>query len=78
MNNDTTYAMLVQSEEKGPKHHGNGGLCAAGFERNPVDLAICSTTRARAGDAQHTGVRNFGCLAAELSSTRFEHRASSR
>ena len=63
---------------EGPKHHGNGGLCASGFERDPVDLAVCSTTRAHTGDADDAGVRNLGYLTAELSSARFEQWVFSR
>ncbi len=41
---------------EGPKHHGNGGLRAPGFKRDPGDFAVCPTTRADAGDADDTGV----------------------
>jgi hypothetical protein len=51
---------------KGPKHHGNGGLRAAGFKRNSVDLAVCPTTKSAADDADHAGVRNVGDLTAGL------------
>src|SRR6266536_3256853 len=60
---------------KGPKHHGNGGLRAAGFKRNSVDLAVCPTTRTVAHDANDPGVRNLGYIAAELNSARFERSA---
>jgi hypothetical protein len=51
---------------EGPKHHGNGGLRALGFERNPVDFAVCSTTKSVTENADDMGVRNLGYLAGEL------------
>jgi hypothetical protein len=58
MNNQTTYALLVRSEEKSRDMTGSCSLRNVHFERARRDLAVCAAALVISGD--DTGIEPAG------------------